>query len=314
MKIKREVRVGLLVAGAIFILIWGYSFLKGTDIFKKYTVFYAVFNKVEGLQKSDHVFVNGLKVGQISDMSFLPGTRKVVVELTIHTRFDFPKNSTALIYGKDLLGSKAMTIIPGDATEMAMDGDTLIAELANDFMTEVNQQLEPIKVRTFALMQALDSVLVVLQDVLNRETRDNLANSFENIRIALGHVSNATSNIDTLVAGQKNRIGRIMENIESVSSNLKNNNQSLTHTLSNIEKVSDTIAQADIGTMIRNLNQTALSLNAISKKIEAGQGTVGQLVNNDSLYIKMEETLKSLDLLLNDLRQNPKKYINVSVF
>lgn len=314
MKITREVKVGLLTVGAIFLLIWGYSFLKGADIFKKYTIFYAVFDRVEGLQKSDHVFVNGLKVGQVSDMSFLPGTRKVVVELTIHTRFDFPKDSKAIIYGKDLLGSKAMTILPGVLPQMAMDGDTLQSELADDIMTEVNKQLEPVKVRTIALMKSIDSVLMVLQEVLNKEARDNLSNSFENIRVSLGHVSNATSNIDTLVEVQKNRISRILENVESVSNNLKNNNKSLTNTLVNIEKVSDTIAKSDIGRLIRNLNQTAATLNEITGKINTGKGTAGQMVNNDSLYFRMEATLTSLDLLLNDLRKNPKKYINVSVF
>lgn len=314
MKITREIKVGLVFLASIAVFIWGFNFLKGTSLFSGKRVLYAVYDKVDGLEKANKVKVNGLNIGQVSDMDFMEGSSKIVAEFYIKSKIRIPRNSVARIYATDLLGSKAVEIILGDSEELVESGDTLRSEMESSLKDQLSEQVEPLKKKALVLINSVDSVMMVIQGIFNENTRQSLAFSLENIRNTLGNLENASSNIDTILISGKTRVQNIMINIESISRNLKENNENINKILGNFAALSDSLNEADIPQTLRDANEAINNLKAISEKINSGEGTMGQLITNDSLYLELNNSMSSLNLLLEDIRLNPKKYVKLSLF
>lgn len=314
MKFSRELKIGILFIAAIAVLVWGFNFLKGTDLFNKRCLLYAVYPNVDGLQKANKVLVNGLQIGQVHNMYFAKGSSKIIVEVYVDEKIQIPKNSIAKIYGTDLLGSKAVEIILGDSFEFAQSGDTLLAIIESSLKDQVNEQVQPLKRKAIALMKSVDSVMTVIQSVFNKDTRDNLASTIENISNTLRNLESASSNIDTIVATEKSRISAVLSHLESITANLESNNENINIILSNFANISDSLAKADIPKTIRNANNAITNLKTISDGIIRGEGTIGKLFTNDSLYFQLEKSASNLNKLLEDIRVNPKRYVKFSLF
>ncbi len=315
MKIRKEVKVGIVFVVATAILIWGLMYLKGLELLKTSRTFYAVYDKVNGLVAANPVSIKGLKVGQVKNLYFNPANpRQIVVELYILGDYPIPRNSTARIFSSSLLGSPEVEIIPGDSAVMAKDGDTLNAQLEATLGQEVNRQLLPLKTKAESLIGSIDSIAVILQEVLNRNTRDNLVDAIDHVRQALANIAHATYNVDTLVTAQRSNLARIINNVESISNNLKQNNEKINNILTNFSNLSDSLAKSRIPVTIARVNKAVGDLDSVLVKINSGKGSLGQLINNDTLYREVEKAARDLNLLLEDIRKNPSKYVKVSVF
>jgi phospholipid/cholesterol/gamma-HCH transport system substrate-binding protein len=313
-KISRELKVGFIFIASVAIFIWGMNFLKGTDVLSKKKFLYAVYDKVDGLDKANKVLVNGLIIGQVNNLNFYPGSSKIVAQLYIKNDIELPKNSIARIYSTSLLGGKAVEIILGDDTAIAQSGDTLVAEMESSLSDQVNEQVEPLKKKTVALIGSVDSVLNVIQALFNEKTRINLTNSIENIHLTLSNLASATSSVDAMLTEEKKRISSIITNLDSIAYNIEGNNRNINTILSNFANLSDSLVEADIPQTLRDASAAINNLEAISNKINRGEGTMGQLMTNDSLYIQLELATSNLSKLLEDVRQNPKKYVKLSLF
>ncbi len=314
MKISREFKVGFVFIAAVAIFIWGFNLLKGTDILSSKRFLYAVYDRVDGLEKDNKVLVNGLNIGKVSRMDFIPGKSEILVELYIQNDVDIPENSIAMIKGTDLLGTKAIEIIFADSPEFVDNYDTLTAQLEQSLMSQVNEQVEPLKRKALALISSIDSTMSDIQSVFDESTRDNLTNTIENIKNTLDNAENATSRIDNILTDGQPRIQTILVNLESISNNLEENNENITTILTNFSALSDSLGSANIPQTIRSANRAMLKLGAIAEKINNGEGTLGQLLTNDSLYIELENTTSALKILLEDIEKNPKKYVKFSLF
>ena len=314
MRISRELKVGLIFVASVGIFWWGMEFLKGTDILSKNRFLYAVYDEIDGLEKANKVLVNGLIIGQVNNLNFYPGSSKIVAQLYIKNDIELPKNSIARIYSTSLLGGKAVEIIMGNDTAMALSGDTLVAQMESSLSDQVNEQVEPLKKKAVALINSIDSVMTVIQAVFNEKTRVNLTKSIENIHLTLSNLESATHNVDNMLIEEKSRISSIITNLDSISYNLEANNQNINTILSNFANLSDSLVEADIPQTVRDASVAINNLKLLSDKINNGEGTIGQLFTNDSLYINLEQSTSSLNKLLEDLRQNPKKYVKLSLF
>jgi len=313
-RISRELKVGLIFVASVGIFWWGMEFLKGTDILSKNRFLYAVYDEIDGLEKANKVLVNGLIIGQVNNLNFYPGSSKIVAQLYIKNDIELPKNSIARIYSTSLLGGKAVEIIMGNDTAMALSGDTLVAQMESSLSDQVNEQVEPLKKKAVALINSIDSVMTVIQAVFNEKTRVNLTKSIENIHLTLSNLESATHNVDNMLIEEKSRISSIITNLDSISYNLEANNQNINTILSNFANLSDSLVEADIPQTVRDASVAINNLKLLSDKINNGEGTIGQLFTNDSLYINLEQSTSSLNKLLEDLRQNPKKYVKLSLF
>jgi len=314
-KITREFKIGLAFLVTIAAFYWGVNFLKGVDIFSTSRKIYAVYPKINGLMRSNPVTINGLNVGKISKITFTNDTSKfLVVEMSITHDVPIAKNSLAQIYSADLLGSKAVEIILGNSKDFVKNGDTLHSGSKASLEDEVSKQVLPLKVKAESLMGSFDTLLTVLNQVMNEETRDNLIKSFASIRNTIKHLEVTTSTIDTIVTNQKGRMSEIITNIESITHNIKNNNQQITNAINNVSKMTDTLAAANLSKTISTTQRALQNFEQITDKINKGKGSLGMLVNNDSLYNQLEGSSRSLNLLLQDLKAHPKKYVHFSVF
>ncbi len=300
---------------ALAVLIWGIMYLKGLEFFTHKQVVYAVYTRVNGLVKSNPVSVNGLKIGQVKNLYFSTKNKgRIIVELYIANDYPIPDNSTAQITSSDLMGSKEVEIILGDSKVYIKAGDTLNAKTGTTLGEEVNQQLIPLKKKAENLISSIDTLVGSVQDILNEKTKDNLVRSIAHIESVLKNLSDVTYNIDTLVDNERNHLSMIISNISSISTNLRQNNDKISNILSNFSSLSDSLARANIPTTFSQVNKAIADLTLILDKVNKGQGSVGMLINNDKLYLEVEKAARDLNLLLEDVKANPKRYVHVSVF
>jgi phospholipid/cholesterol/gamma-HCH transport system substrate-binding protein len=202
----------------------------------------------------------------------------------------------------------------GDTNIYLDDGDTLMSEVEASLKDAVNQQIAPLKNKAEELIGSIDSAVVAIRGVFNRRTRENLKNSIESISITLKNLESATYNIDTLVSSQKNRLAAILDNVESITSNLRENNENITNIINNFSTISDSLAKAQIPKTFDNINSTISDLAEVVEKVNTGQGTIGLLLNDDKLYNNLQQASTNLNALLEDLQTNPKKYVRFSLF
>lgn len=301
MNIRKEVKIGIFVTLVIAITIWGINFLKGKNIFTVSRQYYAVFNNIGGLQISSDVSANGYTIGRVSDIQFVHGQiSKIIVEVSIDRQFTIPSNSVVEIFSTDFMGSKAVNMMLGSSNIPAKENDTLQGKFDGDISVLVTKKLLPIKEKAERLIESVDSVMAVIKNTFTPETQEN--------------IRKGVASLEQIIVTQRTRVSLIMENLEDISTNLKNSNEEVTNTLQNFSNLSDSLAQSNIKTAIQNANNVIYETNLLMQKLNQNQGSVGKLINEDSIYVSLEKTIKDLDLLLIDLKANPKKYVHFSLF
>ncbi|MGM0612052.1 MAG: MlaD family protein [Bacteroidota bacterium] len=312
---RKEVRIGILVIAAIIIFIWGYNYLANNDIFGKETKYYAVYSEIKNLSKSNPVRINGVKVGVVQDVKFpmAPGDHRVLVTIGMEKDMPIPKGTIAKIES-DLLGSNMVNMKLGSDSGYIEVGDTLNSEVATSIQEEVSLQMMPVKRKAENLMLQLDSVLEVVKYVFNEDNRKNIAQSFARIKNTIDNLESTTSNLDDMVQEEQSRLNKIIGNVESITGTLKNNEENINTAFENLATVSDTLANARIGKTFKELSQTADDLNQVTQRIEEGEGTLGKLLENDTLYYQLESSAENLDKLVKDIQLNPQRYIHFSIF
>jgi len=315
MKISRELRIGAFGIVTLTLFIISVNFIKGKDIFNRNRTFYAVYDATSGIQDAASVTVSGLEVGKVTDMRFLSkNSKKVLIELTLHNEVFIPAHSVARITSLDLLGTKNIEIIFSDSKIEAEDGDTLIGGSQMSLTEEVNKQVAPIKMKAENLLSSLDTMVTVLQSVFNSETRKSINASFKSIQTTLSNLESTSYNMDTLVYGQRKRLERIMFNVESITENFRKNDENISNILSNFSLISDTLAKSNLASTLANVNRVLSKVDAITSKINNGEGSIGMLVNDQKLYDNLNKSAAQLNALIEDMKMNPYRYVNFSVF
>ena len=311
----KQIVIGASFILAIALFIWGYNFLKGNDIFNNQTIYYAKYHEVSGLEISNPVVINGMRIGQVSAMRFDPSmSGDIIVELWVYDNFPIPENSIARIFSSDLMGSKAVDIRLGNSPDLAVDSDTLTTSIEASLMEEVNAQVQPIKAKAENLLASIDTLVTAFQTIFNESARKNLRESFDNLNQSFSNIQSATTTLDTLMITEGDRVSSILMNIDSLAYSLSTNREKFASIISNFEIISDSLAKADIPGTFNRANSTLDELEMIVAKINAGEGTIGMLMHNDTLYMELNKSAEELNLLLQDIRENPKRYVKFSLF
>ncbi len=312
---RRYVKTGILFTVIIFITIWGVNYIRSNDLLSNQTKLFAVYSDVKELSEGNHVFLNGTKIGKISNVSFLNGDlNKLVVEFHINKEIKIPDSSIARIVSTDLMGTMGIKIILNKqkTDKYYRSGDTLISEVENSLSEEVNKQILPLKLKTENMLGTLDSLLVAFRSVFNPKTRANIKQSFEHIQITLNNLEHTTNTLDTLMTSEKARIAHIIDNAESITTNLKNNNENIEKILSNFSDISDSLSASNFVNVIHNADTAIFKLNMVLNKVEKGEGSLGLLIQDEKLYNELKKASVDLDDLLLDIKNNPKRYVRFS--
>lgn len=299
MKISKEVKVALLVLSGILLFIFGFNYLKGQNILGSSRTFYAVYDNVEGLTASTPVTINGLPVGKVIDLGFKDdGSGKLLVTLLVDSEFQFSKNSKAELYETGLIGGKAIAIIPAfDGAEKAKNDSYLEGGIKEGLSELVNKRLTPLQEKMEKMMQSADELLVNLNDVFNDKTKINIKTSIGDLREIVSNFKETSKSIDILVVSNKDKLNSTLSNVDNISTNLS--------------KVSDSLAQANVGQTIKNLESTLQNFDKIIAGLEQGEGSMGKLLKDDAMYNNLTGASKEMKELLEDIKLHPKRYFRI---
>jgi phospholipid/cholesterol/gamma-HCH transport system substrate-binding protein len=300
LKITREIKTAILVITSILLFIWGYNYLKGNDLFNTYKFFYVEYENVEGLTPSAPVTINGLVIGKVKSIT-LNEKGTLLVKLQINTDFPISKSSTAAIYDASLIGGKQLAIHPNyNDKNIAESGDYLKGVVEAGLMDSLGEKVTPAMAKLEKLMTSADQLVLSFNDVLDAKGKADLKKSLAELSATMEQFHKVAANANVILEENKGQLKGVVSNFNKVSDNFV--------------KISDSLNKADLGKTVRNLNTTLSKVDGIMKGIEAGQGTMGKLMKDDALYTNLSKTSKELELLLQDVRLNPTRYVNVSVF
>lgn len=309
-KVSNETKVGALTAIAITILVLGYNFLKGKDLFTSTTKYYAIYNRVDGLAPSNAITINGYRIGQVIGVNLIPeDSMRVKVTLEIKSEIKVGDSAIAKIFDADLFGSKAIELVLNSSKSKRIlnNGDTLISEVQASIVSSVSKIVAPIKDKAENLIESLDSIF-------GGETGANLKGTIANLNAITTNFKNTSKRLDGIVSSQEKRLDVIFANVLSISTNLKNNNEAITATIQNLKSFSDTLAAVKIQQLVANAENALAQVNFITEKINKGEGSLGLLINDKELYNNLNKSSADLDALLKDMKENPKKYVHFSIW
>lgn len=307
MKITNETKIGALTSIAIVFLILGYNFLKGKDLFSHSKKIYAVFKDVNGLELSNTVSIKGLTVGNVyaikaTDMN----VDGILVTISMKKDVNIPKNSVAYI-SPGLINSSDIVILKGDATDYIQDEDTLLTTEKGGILAQLQGNLNPVMKSLTSTLGSLDSLIQIVGSLFNPSVKNNFSTIFANL-------ARSSASLQILLNDRTSSLARTMAHLDSFTNNLAGNNQRINGTLDNLEKTTAKLSNAKIDETLQSARETMNSLKDAINKINSTNGTVGQLLNDKKLYQNLESTTRSLNILLDDLRMHPKRYVNISVF
>ena len=300
MKNKNEIKTGILVVIGIGLFIFGFSYLKSNDIFVSDRTFYAVYEDVEGVVNGTPVTVNGFPVGNIQDISFFKNN-SLLVKFRVENDIKFSINSIAQIYETGLIGGKALAIIPAnDNSRVAVYNDTLSSSVAPGLTELVNDKLTPLQENIESMIVNANKVLDKVNSIFDDPTRANLRTSVSDFSETIRDLKETSVMIKSVMKSNKLSIDQTISNVLDISKDLS--------------EISKTINQSELSTTMKNFKNSSEGLSRVLNNINDGNGTISKLIDNDSLFQNLNDASKSIDLLIEDISINPKRYIHFSVF
>ena len=301
MKLSREIKTAFLVIGGVLLFVFGFSFLKGKSFFEKDKIIYTVYDEVEGLVEGAKVTINGLVIGKIMKIDFLPNTTRILITMSVRNELDFSPQSEAILYEAGLIGGKAIQIDPVfDSKNIVKSGDTLISALKPGLTELINKQIEPLQLKIENMLTSADSLFIGVGNILNNDSQENLKSILKNLSLSTSKINDASISLVEILKKNQSNIDNTFENFAETSDNLKT--------------ITDSISQANLAVAINKFTNTIESLDGIVATIESGNGTMGKLVKDETLYQNLSQASKELEDLLSDLKSHPKRYVHFSLF
>ncbi|WP_240665616.1 MlaD family protein [Lutibacter sp. HS1-25] len=304
MRVTRELKTGIVAVTIISLFIWGYNFMKGLNLFKgPLKTYYTVYNNVQGLNTASTVTINGVEVGKVIAIDFDKNPDKrgqLIVEFSVENDFEFSKKSIAKVYSASLMGGKSLAIIPSYEGEMAKPGDVLNGEIESDIFSSVADKLNPLQAKVENVIVSADSLMTGLNSVLDEKRRESLKQSITSLNATIANFERLSGSLDTILRVNGKKLNSTLSNTEAMTANFA--------------KLSDTLVNANLGETVKSLDATINSLQTILANIEAGDGTIGKLLNDEEMYNNLTNASKELEELLREVKLHPKRFVHLSVF
>jgi phospholipid/cholesterol/gamma-HCH transport system substrate-binding protein len=312
-KISKYTKLGFLVLTCLTILIWGINFLKGIDLLKRNSNYYVVYEKIDGLLESSSVTINGYQVGQVSQIELMNDySGRLFVTLSLHGDYKIAKGSTAKIVSSDIMGTKSVKLEIVHSGEYYQPNDTIPGATEGDLKEQVSMQVLPLKKKAEELIASLDSALTIVTAVFNERTRENLTQSFENINHTVANIESASAELNKIIGSGK--VNSIVTNLDSITTSISQNSNQIANMIKNFSSLSDSLSRLNISPVFTEIGSSVAGINKIIQKLNTTDNSAGLLINDPVLYQNLSSLSNSLDLLLKDVRNNPKRYVHFSAF
>ena len=313
MKISNETKIGVLTALTITLLVLGFNFLKGKTFFGKSHTLYAKYTNVQGLANSNPVMINGLQVGTVYSITTDKNMKKILVNMNLTKDVNIPKNSIATIK-QSLLGEVSIDIKLGDATAFIPKNDTIITEPTTGIFNEILSKVDPVFIQVKKAVASLDSILFSVNRILDPTAKNNIGATLNNLNKTTANLIGASASLQILLNTQTGALAGTLNNLNSFTANLDKNNGKINNLVSNLDKTATNLSNLDLQQTLTTLNTTISDLKSTIGKLNSTSGTAGLLLNDTKLYNNLTATANKLNLLIDDLKTNPKRYVNISVF
>jgi phospholipid/cholesterol/gamma-HCH transport system substrate-binding protein len=301
LRLSKEIKAAFFVLSTILLFIFGFNYLKGSSILDKQKTIYAVYDEVDGLLVGANVMINGLSIGNVTELDFLPKSTKIIVTLKVKDKLNFSSKSTASIYETGVLGGLAISIEPiFERESIVKTGDTLMSSVRPGLTELINRQIEPLSRQLQSTITSVDSIFTGASNVLNRKTQDEIKESISVLTSAINAINNSSVIIEETLTSKNTQINKTIDNFEKISSNLSN--------------VSDELNSFGLSSLLSNLEVSVDGIGSIVDKLDSDNSTLGKLINEDEVYNNLNSSIESLNILINDIKANPKKYVHFSVF
>lgn len=311
MKYSKEIKAGLIAVLAIVGFVFLFQFMKGKSFFVSDNIFYAKFDNVDGLQASNPISINGLKVGQVDKI--IPVTGKdgklhFVVKLLIDKIYAFSKNSTAEIFEPGIMSGKEMRVnLVYDNASFAKTGDTLKGTSQLSLMSNLSSQVGPVKDQLQSVLAKVDSTVAATNKILDEQNRREIKALLASLNQTVASFKQTSDNTNKLISNNQ-------KGIENVVSNANETMKSAKIAVDKYGNVAENIDVKKLNVTVEKLSDVSNKLSSVIDGINNGQGSLGKLTKDEALYNNLNETSNNLNLLIKDLKENPKRYINISVF
>jgi len=301
LNLSKEIKAAIFVLTTIILFIFGFNYLKGSSLLDKQKTLYAVYDEVDGLLVGANVMINGLSIGNVTDLDFLPNSTKIVVTLKVKDKINFSSNSSATIYETGVLGGLAIAIEPIFQKGLVVkSGDTLNSNIRPGLTELINRQIEPLQRKLESTLTSVDSIFSGASYVLNKETQNDIKESINILTSAVSAINNSSLIIERTLTEKNTQINNSIDNIESISSNLS--------------VVSKELNDFDLTSVLSNLEKSLEGINTIVDNLNSENSSLGKLISKDDVYENLNLSIENLNLLISDIKTNPKKYIHFSVF
>ncbi|MEE4116585.1 MAG: MlaD family protein [Marinilabiliaceae bacterium] len=306
--LSAELKVGVVSVFIIVLFIWLFSFLKGDNLLKGGNKYYIFYNNIAGLEEASPVEINGLKAGIVEDVKLVnDGSGIIEVIISINKDYKIPLNSVAEITTATLLAGMKIDLVTGDSNKFHVPGDTITGRLAVSVFDKLNSGLDPLLESTGSLIARLDTISIKLNALFTNELKTNITEGTSSLKSA-GHEFNM------ILQENRQDINELISGLNKVSSMIEGNSSKLDSTINNLNNISTSIADSGLDSVLVSFKQSVSATADILTKINSGKGSAGKLVDDDSLYINLSNSLRSLDELLSDIENNPGRYVNISLF
>lgn len=311
MKVSKYSKLGVLIIISLTILVWGMSYLKGHDIFKRNNTYLVVYDRVDGLVESSKVTVNGYQIGLVKSITFTPdNSGKLIVSFMVDEDFRIPVNSVAQIVSSDIMGTRSIKLNLSNEKRAYQSYDTIPGAVEDDLKEQVSMQVLPLKNKAEQLLSTIDSAITVLTVIFNEDARENLSESFANINNTINNIEKTTADLQNIVASEKEGIKHIITNIDDITTTFNNNTKKLEATIKNLASFSDTLANISISPLLANISGASEQILVILEKLNSDESTAGLLLNDDKLYRSITDLSDNLSFLITDIQANPKRYLH----
>ena len=301
MRLSKEIKAAFFVLSTILLFIFGFNYLKGSSILDKQKTIYAVYDEVDGLLVGANVMINGLSIGNVTELDFLPNSTKIIVTLKVKDKLNFSSKSTASIYETGVLGGLAISIEPlFERESIVKTGDTLMSSVRPGLTELINRQIEPLSRQLQSTITSVDSIFTGASNVLNRQTQEEIKESISVLTSAINAINNSSLIIEETLISKNTQINNTIDSFEKISSNLSN--------------VSDELNSFGLSSLLTNLQVSVDGIGSIVDNLDSDNSTLGKLINEDEVYNNLNSSIESLNILINDIKANPKKYVHFSVF
>lgn len=307
-KLSNEAKVGIIAILTIIVFIWLFNFLKGNNVLNKDALYYAVYDRVGGLAESSPVEVNGYRIGVVQSISFIDAmSGRLLVAFSVNKNFRIPKNTVAEIIPISVLGGMKVQFVYGKGPGFYELRDTIPGRVAKSITEVLEYELVPVKDQVVHLVTEVDSAVTSINEILNDGFRKDLNGTMANL-------NNSTKSLSNILGSREQELKETIANLNNFAKMLSENSGKMNQTFNNLESISDTLAASDINGSVKNLKSTLDKTTQLLENLNNGKGSAGKLVTDDSLYINLSRSLENLNVLLVDLKVNPKRYVHFSVF